>query len=578
MRPAILAGAMKIPVARINAKLVEKHTTYLYRPMGAEDDIEVKAFFYDGDFICVPRQYGLALCNKLGIEWEDHTSSGVPVSFPKVPVPREYQIQTLDDIVQACDNYYDFLFRAHTGWGKTIGALIVAARLGVSTLIIVDQDNLADQWVERLTDPSLFGLNPEDIGRIQGKKCDYEGKPVTIAMVQTLAQKKFDEEVYRYHGLVISDEVHTIGAPTFSQVLTQFAATWRIGISATPKRRDGLQKALDHNLGKVRVAADKEHKESAVYMIYHDTVYSWYGNVSPKVGRILTEIADDGFRNLKLADAVVWLYETGRDVLVLGDRIEQLKELGCLLKYMGVEEDRIGLYTGEDPVFRLTKDPRPARRPKGYVRDTEYTPLKYERVRKKVPKARLKQVLRESKIILATYGMFQKGVDEPMLAGGADATPRGTSEQQMGRIQREVAGKHMPIWVTIVDRQNYRLLNSFLGRAQEYVKNNSRLFEWGEDGGLTECEPKRLFAEIRNRINELKAMRIETNSDGINMLTTAPCAKTKGQKHETDIREWAKRLSRQRSEGEAREGKSPSKVRRGPPPSKPSASPRLRRR
>lgn len=571
---------MRLPVEVVNCKAVEKATTYTYLPMGEDEEVTVTAHYYDGDYLCVPRQYGLELCTRLHLTWEDGTSLGHDVEFPNVPDPRDYQVDPLTQVVGTFDSYYDFIFRAHTGWGKTIGSLIAAARLGRSILIMVDQENLKDQWMEVLLKPELFGFKKEDIGIVQGKKCTYQGKAVTIAMVQTLTQKRYHAGFYEAFGTVICDEVHVMGAPTFSQVLLMFSAAYRLGVSATPKRKDGLQKAIEHNLGKVRVAADKTHKESAVYIIYHDTLYSWYANISPKVGRILSEVSEDGFRNLKLADAIVWLYETGRDVLVLGDRIEQLDDLACLLRYMGVEDEAVGLYVGETPKWVLEKDPRPSRRPAGYVRGTPYTPLKLHRVRKKTPKAQLKQAKETARIVLATYGMFAKGVDEPRLAAGADATPRSTSEQQQGRIQRELAGKQMPIWVTIVDRQNYRLLHSFLGRAREYVKNNSRLYEWGEDGGLTECDPKKLFAEILDRVEELKAHRIETNADGLNTLVMEKSASDKRHDHANAMREWAARHSRPRpkSSPEARAEKSPSRERPALRPSRPSASPRPRRR
>lgn len=562
-----MAGAMRIPVERINTKAVELETTYSYLPMGGEEEVKVAAFFYDGDYLCVPRHYGLELCNRLHLDWEDHTSQGFDGHWPRIPTPRDYQVENLEAIQATFKEEYDFLFRAHTGWGKTIGALIVAARMGGTTLIVVDQDNLKDQWVERLVDPKLFGFKKADIGLIQGKRCDYKGKTVVIAMVQTLAQKMLPAEVYDYFRLVIVDEVHTIGAPTFSRVLTQFSATYRLGVSATPKRKDGLQKALDHNLGPVLVAADKEHDESAVYIIYHDTIYSWYANVSPKVGRILTEVADDGFRNLKLADAVVWLYESGRDVVVMGDRIEQVKDVMNLIYYMGVPEDHLGLYTGEDPKWMLAKDTRPTVRPTGYVRRTAYTPLKYQQVRKKIPKARLESVKGQARIIFATYGMFAKGVDVPRLTGGADATPRSAAEQQVGRIKRGLLDA-MPIWVTIVDRNNYRLLHSFYKRAQEYIRDNSRLYVWGDDGGLTECDPERLLAETKARVKELKCYRIETNSDGLNTLEINKSAKDKKQEHATAMREWAARHSHKESPKGVRVAKSPGRIARTRPRSR----------
>lgn len=561
---------MKIPVERINAQRVMAQTTYRYMPMGEMEPVLVEGFRLDGDFLYVPRQFGLSLCEELGIEWDDCTSYGSPVQFPEVPKERPYQEGPLEEIEQSFIHDMDTVFRAHTGWGKTIGSLIVAARLGVTTLIIVDQENLKDQWVETLV--NHFGFAAKDIGLLQGKHRNYKGKAVTIAMVQTIAPKDLDEELRSYFGLVILDEVHSLGAPSYSKALMLFSATYRLAVSATPRRRDGLQKALDHHLGPVRVAADKEYEEATVFMVDHHTTYSWYANISPKIGRIINEVADDGLRNLKIADAVIYMYDEGHDVLVMSDRVEHMEDMAALLKYMGVPEDDIGVYTSMSATWQLTKDATPSKRPKHWERGTEYTPVKLQRVRKKRTKAQLQYLKENKRIVLATYKMFSKGVDEPRLSGGCDATPRSTSEQTHGRTRRAKEGKKQPLWVTIVDRNSYRLLFSFLGRAREYVKTNSKLYQWTDEGEVIPCDPKKLFAEISQRIDHLKELQITNNGDGTHTLTTKPTASDKRQSHANSMREWAKSRSLAKSQREESGERSRSRARPDRSPSRPSAS------
>jgi superfamily II DNA or RNA helicase len=531
MRPAILAGCMKIPLECIDVKRVKKQVTYTHRPLSLDDgepDLQVAAWYVERDFLCVPRQYGLTLCNQLHLDYVDETSLGQVAHFPKVPDPREYQEPQLDEIGEAFQDYYDFIFKAHTGWGKTVGALISAARLGRTTIIVVDQENLRLQWVDALV--NLFGFAKEDVGVIKGDKWTWKGKAVTVAMVQTLAQRGVDEELADYFGFAIFDEVHTCGAPTFSTALMYFNAAYRLGVSATPKRKDGLQRALDHNLGKIRVQANKKHKRSAVYLMRNETVYSWYGNVSKMTGRIFSEITEDGPRNLMIVEAALWLYESGRDVLILSDRIEHLKELESMLYYFGVAEEEMGLYTGYDPIWRFAKDPNPEGRPANLERwqrkdraweHAEYCAVSMQIVQKRIPKARFAHILKHSKIVLATYGMFAKGVDCPRLSGGVDATPRSSAEQVHGRILREVEGKPVPIWVTIMDINSYRLMFTLANRIKEYLKSSGVLFEWHPDGSIEQCDVTDLKAEIFERVDDLKSQRIETNKDGLNTLVTA---------------------------------------------------------
>jgi superfamily II DNA or RNA helicase len=521
-RPAILAGHMSIPTEELTAREVSaiKGTLRVkHQLMGEKKPQIIEAFSLSNDgYIRVPRQYGIDLCRKYGIEWEDHTSAGTKKKWPKIPEPRDYQHDFIDGLSSSIDSYYDFLARAHTGFGKTISSLIAAARLGTTTLIVVDQENLKEQWIKELT--RLFGFKEKDIGIIQGPECSYKDKAVTIAMVQSLSQKDYPEDMYSYFGLVIVDEVHIIGAPTFSFILMEFAAAYRMGVSATPKRKDGLQKLLDYNLGRVRVAADKKHDESVVYFTYHETVYSWYANISPKTGRFISEVSEDGARNLLVAEAAIWLYETGRDVLVLSDRIEHLEHLKDLCFYLGVPGEEMGVYAGRMPGFRYEKDPKPNRRPPDLERGAAYTPVHMKLISRTTPKKRLAEIKDKCRIIFATYGMFAKGVDVPRLAGGVDATPRAAAEQVHGRILRELDGKLKSIWITVADWMNNRAVFSFMNRVRDYSRSNGKIFEWAADGRIEQWDVHDLVDEAVARSKELKSLQIVTNSDGLNTLQT----------------------------------------------------------
>lgn len=528
---AVLRGAMEIPLGLVDVDSLKRALTISYQPMGEPEPFTMEAFRVDdsvaGGAIHIPRQFGIDYCNRHGIAYEDDTSLGSPVAFPRVPQPRDYQIEPLAQIQECFTSFYDFVFRARTGFGKTLSALILASRMGVSTLVIVDQENLKQQWVDSLV--KHFGFSEGDIGIVQGKKCTYEGKAVTIAMVQTLTQKRFPQKLYDAFGLLVADEVHILGAPTFSSVLLDFSAAYRLGISATPKRRDGLQKLLDYNLGRVRVCVEDAHDPSAVYVTTHDTVYSEYANKSPKIGRFINEVTDDASRNLLVAECAAYLYDTGRDSLVLSDRIEQLVHLQNLCYYMGIPEDEMGVYAGYNLVYGYEKDATPIRRPANLVKHegdanttpgVYYTPISLKLISKKSKKADLERIKTTARIIWSTYGKFSKGVDEPRLCGGVDASPRSTSEQVQGRILRKVDGKKTPIWATIADTKSYRSLFGLAGRISDYQKNNSVTYRWSLTEGKVRCDAQMLKGEMYEQVKMLKSLRTGTTSDGLLTLMT----------------------------------------------------------
>src|SRR5512137_1787122 len=145
MRPAILAGSMALPAELVDIAALTRALTINYQPMGAEESSKLSMIERVGDMIHVPRQFGLDICARQKIQYEDRTSAGSSPKFPKAPKPRDYQVEPLLQLQEACGDFYDFIFRARTGWGKTIGSLILAQRIALTTLVLVDQENLKDQ-------------------------------------------------------------------------------------------------------------------------------------------------------------------------------------------------------------------------------------------------------------------------------------------------------------------------------------------------------------------------------------------------------------------------------------------------
>lgn len=495
--------------------------TVKYRGLGEKEYRVVEPWEDCGDYVGVPRAYGLQLIATLGVTAEDRMSYGYKRKYPKAVEHTgqyTYQQPFVERMLSLARSKTDFLISAATGKGKTVLSLSLIQKLGVNAVIVVDQNNLLEQWIDRAQ--TALGLAREQIGVVQGNRCDYKKKHIVVAMVQSLVRRDYPEEFYRYFGVAVFDEVHTTGAPTFSRVLSAFSAAVRFGVSATVDRRDPLQKLLHFNLGEVDAELTDKHDTSYVYYLESDTVYSWYANISPKTGRILSEVAEDTNRNCLIVEAVKWLYDSGRDVLVLSDRIEQLEALLCLTEAAGVTPQDLGLYCGYRNVWGFQKDATPKRRPIGWEKHTEYTPVKYGVTAKKIPKKEKDRVLAESRVIFATYGMFAKGLDVPRLSGGIDCTPRSRAEQVHGRILRVKDGKPVPIWVTIRDINSYRIDHQFANRITEYAASSAEIYLWRPDKGIRKQNVAELVRLARKNVNELKRLNIEMQQDGNYMLTT----------------------------------------------------------
>ena len=118
-----------------------------------------------------------------------------------------------------------------TGTGKTFVALKAMARLSVPTLVVVPTLDLQLQWSRRIEEG--LGFTP---GLLGGGR--QEVRPVTVATYDSAYLHA--EELGDRFGLLIFDEVHHLPAQNYRVIAEFSAAPYRMGLSATPERDDGL--------------------------------------------------------------------------------------------------------------------------------------------------------------------------------------------------------------------------------------------------------------------------------------------------------------------------------------------------
>ena len=129
-----------------------------------------------------------------------------------------------------------------TGTGKSICGLYLAGKLGKKTLIVVNKDDLVDGWIQ---DAKLAYNDALDIGLVKGKVFKI-GEHITLTTIQTLSRLGADKlkELHKEISMLIVDEVHRAGAVSY-QVLNEFPAYLRLGLTATKMRNDGLVDVID---------------------------------------------------------------------------------------------------------------------------------------------------------------------------------------------------------------------------------------------------------------------------------------------------------------------------------------------
>lgn len=163
---------------------------------------------------------------------------------------------------------------ADPGSGKTVLALCLLSHLKRSTaLILVDQINLVEQWIERiqqfLPEVAIEVMSAEVTVRRLRKKYDLSGTEgtITIATAQSLYRNESISWLRpRMYGVLICDEAHAFSAPSFVDAITKVNFQYSLALTATPDRRDGLEHVFMAYIGTEHVVFKGEIMDPVVHV------------------------------------------------------------------------------------------------------------------------------------------------------------------------------------------------------------------------------------------------------------------------------------------------------------------------
>jgi len=96
-------------------------------------------------------------------------------------------------------------------------------------------------------------MDKKDIGVFGGTRKKRTGR-VDIGMLQSITKTEEMEEIAGSYSQIIIDECHHIPAASFESVMKQIPARYIVGLTATPRRKDGLEKILYQQCGPIRHA------------------------------------------------------------------------------------------------------------------------------------------------------------------------------------------------------------------------------------------------------------------------------------------------------------------------------------
>ena len=392
---------------------------------------------------------------KITYEIEDERQKGRPIRVGFKGDLKAKQDLAASDLFE----YDNGILNAATGFGKTVIASYMIAKRKVNTLIILQNSQLIQQWIEELerfleikeklpeyeTKTGRKKKRDSLIGVLQGNRDTLSGI-VDIAMVGSLYRKGNYHKLINSYGMVIVDECHHSASNTFVEVLNKIDAKYVYGLSANLKRSDHLDKITLMMIGEIR------HRYTALQRAIDNKIEH---QIVPRFTRVID--LEDRERDIN-----------GKYELVCSN-LDRNKQI--------IEDVKKCLEQGRTPLI-LTRYKEHARKLHEQLEGcADHVLLVYGDNKSKENKeilSSLKQINKEESILLiATMQMIGEGFDFPRLDTLMLAAPvshESRLEQYVGRIDRVYEGKKIVYVYDYVDEHIASFANMYKKRLKTYKK------------------------------------------------------------------------------------------------------------
>lgn len=371
-----------------------------------------------GDGFIVPKMYGVNFMNVNNLPFEDRQKDGesVPhISFSGAL--RKPQVDPVEKTIRALETKQGGVMSLYCGFGKTTCSLQVSCHFKKKTIILVHTTALLEQWKDRI---EQFVTNAS-VGVLQRDKIDITGRSHVIALMQSVSRRKYPRGLLDTFGLMIVDEAHHVCAAQLSRCVAKIGCKLRLGLSATPVRKDGMTQFLFDSIGPICARVEREYEEVLVDVVSvvsgpNDMEYmKRNGKQSPNIAKMINNLCDTNeakFRTDLVIRMVMKALAQDRHIIVLSDRRNHLKRMGNILE--GDNGIKVGFMVGGiKPADIATAS--------------------------------------ACRVIMATYAYCSEGLDIPSLDTCVFATPRSDIVQCCGRILRYHPSKEVPRVIDFVD-------------------------------------------------------------------------------------------------------------------------------
>jgi superfamily II DNA or RNA helicase len=416
------------------------------------DDVnEYNVYIEDTHHIKIPRYFGIQEFGNIPID-----NSSIKAShFKFTGSLRDYQINITNICYKHLKEKYGGILSVPCGRGKTTMALYLASLFKMKTLVLVHKGFLLDQWVARIKE-----FTDAKVGILRQDKIDTQDKDIVVGMIQSISMKDYDMNIFKEFGTVIVDETHHIVSKTFSKALFKLGCMYTIGLSATPKRADGLSYLLNWFLGDImyqegarvntKVVAKIFNYKSSDPLFIEQTQRIFKNGKSEKVPNFVKMVSnlcnlDERTNHIFNIMTEIIHQNSDRKILVLSARLEHLAKFkDCADTFIASNIYEEGEHK---PITAY------------YVGDTKQKDRQFAE--------------ENADIIFSTYDMAQEALDIKRLNTLILTTPKKDVEQSIGRIMRKEKIEDGDVRPLIIDFRDVLSIFDTHGKKREkfYKKN-----------------------------------------------------------------------------------------------------------
>ncbi|MDE7347149.1 MAG: DEAD/DEAH box helicase family protein [Muribaculaceae bacterium] len=231
------------------------------------------------------------------------------------------------------DEGYGILVAA-ARFGKTRTALVASSLLNQRTFVLAHQVELLEQFQANWT---KFSNLKKDQVKINPSVEEAKKIPVSLFTYQHFLHEngtKRLKALCKVPGLVIVDEVHRCASKGFNRIANAFHAKYRLGITATPDRKDKMSFLIYNTFGPVTAKGGSEMLSCKYKILKTGSIISDYERVPHKrrFTYINKALAKEDERNAFIAKRAVRNVEKGHKVLIPVKGVEHLQKIAKLVR------------------------------------------------------------------------------------------------------------------------------------------------------------------------------------------------------------------------------------------------------